>query len=72
MRFRDRNLITVYRAKLGGGNRICLAKEDKMVTKTSHYTTEQLQMLSLLSRREGLGEAVLLREALDDLIKKYD
>lgn len=62
----------LYRAKLGGGNRICLAKEDKMVTKTSHYTTEQLQMLSLLSRREGLGEAVLLREALDDLIKKYD
>lgn len=62
----------LYRAKLGGSNQICLAKEDKMVTKTSHYTSEQLQMLSLLSRREGLGEAVLLREALDDLIRKYD
>lgn len=62
----------LYRAKLAGGDRVCLAKEDKMVTKTSHYTTEQLQMLSRLSKREGLGEAVLLREALDDLIKKYD
>jgi hypothetical protein len=43
-----------------------------MVTKTSHYTFEQLKRLSDLAKREGLGEAVLLREALDDILKKYD
>jgi predicted DNA-binding protein len=43
-----------------------------MVAKISHYTYEQLQRLGELAKREGLGEAVLLREALDDLLKKYD
>lgn len=43
-----------------------------MITKTSHYTYEQLQRLSELSKKEGMGEAILLREALDDLLKKYD
>jgi hypothetical protein len=62
----------LYRAKAGGRNRVCLSREEKMVTKTSHYTYEQLQRLSELAKKEGLGEAVLLREALDDLLKKYD
>jgi len=43
-----------------------------MVTKTSHYTHEQLERLSKLAKEEGVGEVVLLREALDDLLKKYD
>lgn len=62
----------MHRAKWSGMNRVCLAREEKMVTKTSHYTAEQLQRLTVLAKREGLGEAVLLREALDDLLKKYD
>ena len=62
----------LYRAKAGGANKVCLSREEKMVTKTSHYTYEQLQRLSLLSKKEGMGEAILLREALDDLLKKYD
>lgn len=62
----------MVRAKLAGKNRICLAREEKMVTKTSHYTVEQLQRLGKLSKMEGLGEAVLLREALDAMLKKYD
>ena len=49
-----------------------LAKEEKMVPKTSHYTSDQLKRLSKLSKREGIGEAVLLREALDMLLKRYD
>ena len=62
----------MHRAKWSGMNRVCLAREEKMVTKTSHYTAEQLQRLTVLAKREGLGEAVLLREALDDLLRKYD
>ena len=62
----------MYRGKLTGRSRVCLAREEKMVTKTSHYTAEQLQQLTKLSKREGIGEAVLLREALDALLQKYD
>ena len=45
---------------------------EKMVTKTSHYTQHQLHKLSELAQEEGVGEAALLREALDDLLRKYD
>lgn len=62
----------LHRGKVGGRNRVCLAREEKMVTKTSHYTVEQLQRLTKLSKREGIGEAILLREALDALLRKYD
>lgn len=62
----------LYRAKVGGRNKIALAKEEKMVPKTSHYTADQLSSLTKLSKAEGIGEAVLLREALDMLLKKYD
>ena len=62
----------LYRAKLNGGNRVAMAKEEKMVPKTSHYTQDQLQRLAKLAKREGIGEAILLREALDMLLKKYD
>lgn len=62
----------LYRAKVAGRNRIAMAKEEKMVPKTSHFTRDQLQRLGKLSKREGVGEAILLREALDMLLKKYD
>jgi diguanylate cyclase (GGDEF)-like protein len=62
----------MYRAKQQGRNRICLAREEKMVTKTSHYAPQQLQKLTELSKRLGVGEAVLLREAPDVLLQKYD
>lgn len=61
----------MYRAKYGGRDRVCLAREEKMVPKTSHYTADQLKRLTKLSKREGVGEAILLREALDMLLKKY-
>ena len=47
-------------------------KEEKMVPKTSHFTQDQLQRLAKLAKREGVGEAILLREGLDLLLKKYD
>ena len=62
----------LFRAKVNGGNRVALAKEEKMVPKTSHYTQDQLQRLSRAAKQEGIGEAILLREALDMLLKKYD
>ena len=62
----------LYRAKVSGGNRVAMAKEEKMIPKTSHYTQDQLQRLAKLAKREGIGEAILLREALDLLLKKYD
>ncbi len=62
----------LFRAKAGGRNRVTMAREEKMIPKTSHYTQDQLQRLSKLANREGIGEAFLLREALDLLLKKYD
>ena len=62
----------LYRAKISGRNRVAMAREEKMVPKTSHYTQDQLQRLNKLSKKEGIGEAILLREALDMLLKKYD
>ena len=61
----------MYRAKYSGKNKVALAREEKMVPKTSHYTSDQLKRLTALSKREGIGEAILLREALDMLLKKY-
>ena len=60
------------RAKVNGRNKVCLAREERMVTKTSHYTQGQLHGLSRLAKRQGIGEAELLREALDDLLRKYN
>ncbi|MBO4679264.1 MAG: diguanylate cyclase [Lachnospiraceae bacterium] len=62
----------LFRAKVNGRNKVAMAREEKMIPKTSHYTQDQLQRLSKLSNREGIGEAFLLREALDMLLKKYD
>jgi diguanylate cyclase (GGDEF)-like protein len=62
----------MIRAKKSGRNMVCLAKEEKLIPKTSHYTQAQLERLSLIAEKQGVGEAVLLREALDGLLVKYD
>jgi diguanylate cyclase len=61
----------LYRAKSTGRNRVCIAQEERMATKTTHFTITQLERLAKLASEEGVGEAVLLREALDDLLTKY-
>ncbi len=61
----------LYRAKTTGRNKVCIAQEERMATKTTHYTLTQLERLTRLSEEEKVGEAVLLREALDDLLHKY-
>ena len=63
----------VYTAKVNGRNRIALPLADsRMITKTSHYTAAQLDRLSTLAKTVKRNEASLLREALDDLLKKYN
>jgi diguanylate cyclase (GGDEF)-like protein len=62
----------LYTAKSTGRNKVSLPLADsRMVTKTSHYTATQLQRLAQLSKEAGRNEASLLREALDDLFRKY-
>jgi diguanylate cyclase (GGDEF)-like protein len=62
----------LFRAKAGGRNKIALAYEERMAPKTSHYTLTQLERLAALAKEQDVGEAVLLREALDDLLVKYE
>lgn len=61
----------LWRAKSLGGNRVGLPARDKMVLKTSYYPQGQLEQLKRLAARRGVAEAVLLREALDDLFLKH-
>lgn len=61
----------LYRSKRIGRNRISLPASAQMVTKTSHYTQIQLERLADLARKQDRTEAFLLREALDDLLRKY-
>jgi diguanylate cyclase (GGDEF)-like protein len=61
----------LYRAKVTGRNKVRLAQDEKMVPKTSHYTQTQLERLTNLAAERQVGEAELLREAMDDLLAKY-
>jgi diguanylate cyclase len=63
----------LYLAKTGGRNKIALPPSDsRMVTKTSYYTQTQLERLATLAKTLKRNEATLLREALDDVLKKYN
>jgi diguanylate cyclase (GGDEF)-like protein len=63
----------LYVAKLGGRNKVALPlAEGRMITKTSYYTATQLERLAQLAKRVERNEASLLREALDDVLKKYN
>lgn len=59
-------------AKEQGGNVVALTPSSEMVMKTSYYETSQLARLKALAERLGKKEAPLLREALDDLLRKYE
>ncbi len=61
----------LYRAKVGGGNQVRLAFEERMVPKTAHFTQTQLERLTRLANERSVSEADLLREAMDDLLTKY-
>ncbi len=60
------------RAYEEGGHRTILGRAVNMTPKTSHYSPAQLERLRELRERLGRSEASLLREALDDMLRKYD
>ena len=62
----------LYRAKRTGRNRVCLPVSTQMVMKTSYFTQVQLEKLTELARKTGKSEAYYLREALDELLKRYE
>lgn len=63
----------LYFAKMTGRNKVALPLADsRMITKTSYYTATQLERLASLAKTVKRNEATLLREALDDLLKKYN
>ena len=63
----------LYLAKATGRNKVALPLADsRMITKTSHYTATQLERLAQLAQTVRRNEASLLREALDDVLKKYN
>jgi diguanylate cyclase (GGDEF)-like protein len=58
----------LWRAKGLGGDRLGLPARERMVLKTSYYPQRQLEQLKRAAARVGVSEAVLLREALDELL----
>ncbi len=63
----------LYLAKSTGRNKVSIPLADsRMITKTSYYTATQLERIAQLAKKVKRNEATLLREALDDLLKKYN
>jgi diguanylate cyclase len=59
-------------AKEGGRNRVSLPPNEEMVMKSCYYPASSMRRLKALAERLGRKESPLLREALDDLFRKYD
>ncbi len=64
--------LALHAAKEQGGDTVGLTPADDMVLKSSYYSGAQLGRLRGLAERMKKKEAVLLREALDDLLRKYE
>jgi len=64
--------LALYAAKEQGGDTVGLTPAEDMVLKSSYYSAAQLARLKALAERKQSKEAVLLREALEDVLRKYD
>ena len=64
--------LALHAAKEQGGDAVGLPPSADMVLKSSYYDAAQLGRLKGLAERQKKKEAVLLREALDDVLRKYD
>jgi diguanylate cyclase (GGDEF)-like protein len=64
--------LALLAAKEQGGDAVGLTPSDDMVLKSSYYSAAQLGRLKGLAERQKKKEAALLREALDDLLRKYE
>ncbi|MEK5374555.1 hypothetical protein [Paenibacillus sp. FSL P2-0173] len=63
---------SLFKAKQNGKNKIGLEQERKMKLKSNYYTLTQLERLSQVSKLLNRSEASLLRESLDELLRKYE
>jgi diguanylate cyclase len=59
------------RGKRAGGDQVAVYVEEKMVLKSNYYSRGSLDRLSKLAGHLNRTEASLLREALDDLMRKH-
>jgi len=59
-------------AKDTGRNQVGLPPNQEMVMKSSYYPAASVRKLKNLAERTGRKESHLLREALGDLLRKYD
>ncbi|MGH2500694.1 MAG: diguanylate cyclase [Candidatus Limnocylindria bacterium] len=64
--------LALYAAKDQGGDAAALVPGGEMVLRSSYYGVAQLSRLRSLAERLKKKESVLLREGLDDLLRKYD
>lgn len=62
----------VMTAKENGRNQVALPPNEEMVMKSCYYSTGSLRKLKALAEKKKRKESQLLREALDDLLRKYD
>lgn len=59
-------------AKETGRNQVALPPNEEMVMKSCYYAAASVRRLRALAGRLRRKESVLLREALDDLLRKHD
>lgn len=59
-------------AKENGRDQVALPPNEEMVLKSCYYSSAGLRKLKTLAERVGQRESYLLREALADLLRKYD
>ena len=59
-------------AKEGGRNSVGLPPNEEMVMKSCYYPSASVRKLKALAERLNRKESPLLREALNDLLRKYD
>lgn len=59
-------------AKESGRNQVALPPNEEMVMKSCYYPASGVRRLKQLAERLARKESTLLREALDDLFRKYD
>jgi len=55
-----------------GSNQVILPLNDEMVMKSCYYPGSSVRRLKTLAERLGKKESLLLREALQDLLRKYE
>ena len=59
-------------AKESGRNCVGLPPNEEMVMKSCYYPASSVRKLKALAERLYRKESLLLREALNDLLRKYD